>query len=116
MNSAWVGAKVLKQWLLIQCFHCTILDYAVHYYTMLYYTQVYGDRTAFVHMLMSSGWTSNLLIEDVPRKERGALIQGFGAKRQDTFRDLLNPKPYRMSAVNFVSRCRLVDAVKFFSF
>lgn len=33
---------------------------------MRYWLQVeYGDRTAFVHMLMSSGWTSNLLIEDV---------------------------------------------------
>ena len=24
MNSAWVGAKVLKQWVLIQCFHCSM--------------------------------------------------------------------------------------------
>ena len=24
VNSAWVGAKVLKQWVVVQCFHCTI--------------------------------------------------------------------------------------------
>ena len=36
MNSAWVGAKVLKQWVLIQCFHCTIIVCTAGYYPCCY--------------------------------------------------------------------------------